>query len=159
MKDNAASRLLVSGTGYTVFNPQLAKAFGIPTALILQQLHYWLTQDTAFNNGGHRWVTRGAQEWVDRLQVFDIRTVRNSISSMERLGFVFSDYFGRQDNRKSYRIDYSVLCQLLTERVPGFIAQPTNSGSSFHLVVESPSTTYINKRPNKNSNSKMTESQ
>lgn len=97
------------------FCPALAEAFDIYGALILQQLHYWLTDEAAKVRDGHRWVAKPISTWVEEFRVFSPNTIRNKLELFESKGVIITAHFGKSwDRTKWYRIDYEKLSSFTT---------------------------------------------
>lgn len=96
--------------------PTAAVCFGTESAIILQQIHYWLINKIKFNDeksfiNGFYWVWRTYEEWEDDFPFMDDRTIQRRILDLEKSGVLISDQLRLKagDARKYYRIDYERL--------------------------------------------------
>lgn len=92
-------------------SPRLAEHLGsIPQALILQQLHYWLTDTGCRKREGVLWVAKPVGKWVEELVIYNEKTIRRALDDLCDLGIVVASHYGNlRDRTKWYRIDYSKL--------------------------------------------------
>ncbi len=72
-----------------LLQPVLVKNFGKSGALLLSQLHYWLTKKEPLgcNHQGDHWIYNTAEEWADQLQL-SARYVRHLFATFVDLGIV-----------------------------------------------------------------------
>ncbi len=110
---NQPKRVLSYQDKCLVMQPQVANKIGRSPALVLQQLHYWLSnsKDYGYELDGRRWIHNSYQQWQEQLSVFSLSTIRRAFSILEEIGVVLSQKLGRRggDQTKSYTIDYDKL--------------------------------------------------
>lgn len=89
------------------FQRAIAKEFGLGEAVILQQLHYLLTQTNSGREiGGRKWIFMTYEEWVARhFSFWSLMTVRRYFVELEAAGVIEScQPEGIVSRRKAYRI-------------------------------------------------------
>ncbi|RHW43469.1 replication protein [Neobacillus notoginsengisoli] len=96
--------------------PSLAKKIGLNEAIVLQQIHYWLTKELHMIEG-RSWVYNTYREWHDQLPFWSESTIKRVFKTLEDLGYVISGNFNRSkmDQTKWYTIDYEKLKELEEE--------------------------------------------
>lgn len=101
------------------FSPTIAKILGLNSAIILQQLHYWLDKNAKSQNNirdGKVWCYDTYEKWRERSFPFwSVDTIKRTFLSLEKKGIVISRQYGKYErNRvKWYTIDYRVLNGIL----------------------------------------------
>ena len=87
--------------------PSLAVRVGLKEAIVLQQFHYWL-QRSGNNRDGYKWVYNSYDEWHKQFPFFSKVTLRRTINSLEKQGYLVSGNYNKAgfDKTKWYRIDY-----------------------------------------------------
>lgn len=103
------SRLLINEPPL-MFTPSLAVEVGLPEAIFLQQLHYWLEKSNNIKEG-QRWVYNTYEEWQEQFPFWSASTIRRTIKSLEDKEILIVGKFNslKIDNTKWYRIDYDTL--------------------------------------------------
>lgn len=99
-----------------VVQPTLAKLLGLNKAIVLQQLHYWLSNPkVGVWHEGYKWIHNTYDEWQENFPFWSVDTIQRSILSLEKDGIIVSARFAPSayDKTKSYRIDYDVLASTL----------------------------------------------
>ncbi|WP_277973292.1 DNA-binding protein [Pantoea agglomerans] len=106
------SRLLINENPLQVL-PTLACAVGLNEAVILQQMHYWMSSSQHFYNG-RRWVYNSVPNWQKQFPFWSESTVKRALLSLERQGMVVSGNFNRdpRDHSKWYSINYEALASV-----------------------------------------------
>ncbi|NMM61651.1 DnaD domain protein [Clostridium sp. P21] len=96
-----------------VFQPKLAKIFGITESIILQQIHYWLLKSTHIIDG-IPWIYNSYEAWHNQISFLCKRTIIRAIKKLEDTGVVLSSNFNKSkmDKTKWYTIDYEKLQSL-----------------------------------------------
>jgi hypothetical protein len=92
--------------------PSLATAVGLNEAIILQQLHYWLIKNEHVIDGVS-WDYNSYEEWHAQFPWWSAVTIRRTITSLERRGYLRSGNFNRKksDQTKWYTIVYEQLAK------------------------------------------------
>lgn len=103
------NNLLISEPPLQVL-PTLAVRVGLKEAIVLQQFHYWL-QRSGNNRDGYKWVYNSYDEWHKQFPFFSKVTLRRTINSLEKQGYLVSGNYNKAgfDKTKWYRIDYQRL--------------------------------------------------
>ena len=106
-----------------VIQPELACAIGVNEALVLQQVHCWLTSSCTENNirDGRRWVyypmetqREGRSSWKDNFPFLTVRTIRRVFTRLENKGILITGTYNEntRDRTKWHTIDYEKLDQI-----------------------------------------------
>lgn len=103
------SKLLLDDKPLIVL-PSLAGKIGLNESIILQQLHYWLTESKNVRDG-EKWVYNTYKEWQQQFPFWSDKTIRRSITKLENDGLIITGNYNKMkiDNTKWYRIDYEKL--------------------------------------------------
>ena len=90
--------------------PSLAKEVGLNEAIMLQQMHYWLSKTTSEFNG-ERWFYKTLNEWQSELPFWSAMTIRRILENLEKQKLVKVGNFNKKrfDKTKWYTIDYKCL--------------------------------------------------
>lgn len=107
------SKLLIQESPLT-FQPSLASAIGLNEAIILQQIHYWVSnpKNKGYDQGGHKWVYNTYAEWKENnFPFWSEHTIQRIFLSLEEKGLIVSiqPMAGKYDRTKYYRIEYAKL--------------------------------------------------
>ena len=109
-----------SNTSYHLINeqpllvsPSLAVAIGLPEAMILQQLHFWLQTNPHIQNG-KPYVYNTYKQWQVKFPFWSWETMKRSLLHLEKLGIVEASNFNRNpiDKTKWYTINYEKLHEI-----------------------------------------------
>ncbi len=113
MHTKNVSRLLANEGICLITNPEVALTLGKSEAILLQQLHYWLTTDSEMGTilNGQRWIYNSYKSWAKNLRIYSESTIRRAISKLEKLGIILTQNLNkkRSDHTKWYTINYEVL--------------------------------------------------
>ncbi|MDQ0220741.1 hypothetical protein ELQ35_02120 [Peribacillus cavernae] len=109
------NKLILNGTPVLVF-PSLALKIGLNEAIMLQQVHYWLSKSQHWI-GGRKWVYNTYQEWNRQMPFWSVSTVKRTVRALEGMGYLISDRFNysQMDQTKWYTIDYEKFAELEEE--------------------------------------------
>lgn len=90
--------------------PSLAVNVGLNEAIILQQIHYWLTRSKVVIQG-HRWVYNSVTQWRAQFPFWSDDTIARSLKNLRSRGIVIAEQLSPDSRDRSYyyRIDYSKL--------------------------------------------------
>lgn len=99
--------------------PTLATRIGLNEAIVLQQIHYWITNaarsgDRRKQKDGKWWVYNSYREWKENnFPFWSEETIKRTIVNLEESGLIISMQmpYGA-DRRKWYTIDYAALEKL-----------------------------------------------
>ncbi len=91
--------------------PQLAVLIGLNEAIVLQQVHYWVTLNEKGGRNlqdGHHWTYNTYKAWQQQFPFWSIRTIKTIVSNLERSGLLIAGNYNklRQDRTKWYRINH-----------------------------------------------------
>lgn len=113
------SRLLINESPLQVL-PSLAVALGLNEALLLQQVHYWLTL-TRHHHDDRPWVYNTVDQWQAQFPFWSKRTIERVLASLEKGGYLLVAYYNEHpwDRTKWYSIDYDAV-----EALPAAEANP-----------------------------------
>jgi len=72
-----------------VILPRLAVLIGLNEAIVLQQLHYWLSGDKFGKtygevHDGRRWVYNTYEQWQEQFPFWSMMTVRRTLTSLRK---------------------------------------------------------------------------
>jgi uncharacterized phage protein (TIGR02220 family) len=93
--------------------PSLAVRIGMNEAVVLQQIHYWLSI-SKHTIEGKKWVYNTYEDWQRQFPFWSISTIRRTFYSLEKSGIVVSDNWNalQLDKTKWYTIDYEQLLKI-----------------------------------------------
>lgn len=103
-----------------VVDRELAKAFGLNEAIVLQQLNYWLNGKSAKLINGRKWIYNSYKQWqTDNFPFWSLATVRRAIENCEKKGLIITGNFNKAgfDKTKWYSIDYDAVDRGMSKRV------------------------------------------
>ncbi len=132
-----ANRIIVSGTTLALC-PELAKHFGKSAALVLQQLHYWLSkQNLSYGivENGYQWIRNSYKQWQAQIPHLSLSTIRRAFSELERLDIILSKTlegtagYPGGDQVKYFRINYDQLEAVFSSFSKIQIHRPSSSSS------------------------------
>ncbi|WP_409300286.1 conserved phage C-terminal domain-containing protein [Peribacillus sp. SCS-155] len=110
------SNLVIEEKTPLLILPSLAMKIGLNEAVLLQQVHYWLTQSPHFAKG-RRWVYNTYDEWNRQMPFWSYSTIKRIVNTLEKRGLLISDKFNysKMDQTKWYTIDYDKVAMLEEE--------------------------------------------
>lgn len=119
-----------------LFSPVLAKAFGHCGALLIQQIHYWVTVcPNDRSKDGFNWHYNSYEKWAGQVG-FSAREVRRTVKKLESLKVISIGVFNKHkyDRTRWYRVDYPGLCRALEVLLGGsWQVRTDTSGQNSHL--------------------------
>ncbi len=86
--------------------PNLAVAIGLKEAMILRQIHYWLKKS---KDG---WVYNSYPAWQKQFPFWSIDTIKRTIRSLEKSGYIISKQEASTYRRKHYTINYQAVDEI-----------------------------------------------
>lgn len=98
--------------------PTLAVKIGLNEAIILQQVHYWITnkdkRSKPYERDGRRWVYNTYEEWREQFPFWSVRTIQRHALTLEEKGLLVVEQFDLKagDARKYYTLNYDRLNEL-----------------------------------------------
>jgi hypothetical protein len=84
----------------------LKREYGVPEALLLQQIHYHCTGKNSINWDGHSWAERTLQQWAEEI-AFEKKTVERALVFLIKSKVVAVDDHGGK--ARLYRINHYML--------------------------------------------------
>jgi len=111
----AYSRLLIDEYPLIVL-PALAHAIGLNEAIILQQVHYWLSK-SPHRHDDKPWIYNSYEAWHGQFPFWSRNTIIRAIRHLEELGLLLVGNYNRLklDHTKWYTIDYTILGKWATQ--------------------------------------------
>src|SRR5690606_5241626 len=103
------SNLLINEQPLVVL-PSLAEKIGLNEAIMLQQIHFWLTRKP-HEKDGRQWIYNTYAEWATQFPFWSESTIKRTIRSLEKKGLIITGNYNRVkiDKTKWYTIDYEKL--------------------------------------------------
>ncbi|CAH2714773.1 hypothetical protein BACCIP111895_01949 [Neobacillus rhizosphaerae] len=141
------SRMLIKENPVIIV-PSLAVKIGLNEAVVLQQVHFWLTI-SKHKYEGKRWVYNTYLDWQKQLPFWSVSTIKRTIHSLERQGYLISGNWNvvKLDQTKWYTIDYLKLEELeecQTELPTGQFDFPPNQTEPVNSSNEAAEQTSLN---------------
>lgn len=153
------SKLLISESPLQVL-PTLAVKIGLNEALMLQQVHYWISNPMNKNvREGRVWVYKTYAEWQQEFPFWSLPTIKRTSLNLEKLGLLIaSATFNRliTDRTKWYTIDYDKLDSLdvgTIDQIDPMVGSKRSDGG-IKLILSIPETTPEITTKNNNKNPK-----
>ncbi len=110
-------RVLSTNEPFLVLSPATVKIVGRSAAIVLQQLHYWISSPAQYGQekDGRRWIYNTYEEWHKQIKVFSTKTIQRAFKTLVDLEIVLSERINKKasDQTLSYTIVYEKLAQLL----------------------------------------------
>lgn len=100
--------------------PSLARLVGLNSAIILQQIHYWLNASEHIIEG-ETWIYNSYKKWAKQFTWLTPRAIQKHILHLEREGYLISRQFKYRtgNNTKWYRIDFNHLHLMCEKQMDG----------------------------------------
>lgn len=96
--------------------PTLAEAIGLNEAIILQQIHYWITTPRmGKQHDGKRWIYNSVREWQEmNFPFWSEATIKRALANLRAFGLVLTENLNEKtyDRTLWYTIDYDALNRL-----------------------------------------------
>jgi uncharacterized phage protein (TIGR02220 family) len=111
MEERLLKKVLATKENPLVILPSLAIKIGLREAIILQQIHYWLTKNGAHVIEGRRWIYNTYTEWQKQFPFWSETTIKRSFLNLEKQGLLISGNWNalKMDKTKWYTINYEKL--------------------------------------------------
>lgn len=96
--------------------PSLAAAIGLNEAIVLQQVHYWVSNPkVGVVKDGRRWAWNKIAEWQEQFPFWSERTIRRVVKSARDMGCLLVEKHNdkQYDQTNYYSVDYDRLKQLI----------------------------------------------
>ena len=103
------SRLIINERPLLI-PPTLARKIGLNEAIVLQQIHFWLSV-SEHEKGGRKWVYNSYDDWQKQFPFWSKSTVIRIFNRLEESGYVESANYNAMtiDRTKWYTINYDLL--------------------------------------------------
>jgi hypothetical protein len=130
-------------------HPSLAHTFGVPQAIILQQIRFWMKTYSSADNkrhfhDGRWWVYNTYEQWQkDNFGFWSKRTIQRHINDLEKQGVLLSDEFNKDtgDRTKWYTIDFDAMDRLVETK----LKELTPSSQSVQMGISSKCPDHLDK--------------
>lgn len=127
--------------------PSLAAVLGsADEAIVLQQLHYWLSRTNNVQSDGHKWIYNSMADWLKQFPWIQSRArLTRYFDDLEKRGLIITGNFNKAkfDKTKWYRIDYDAL----TDLEQRLYQNESTSDSKQDNGVSQNESTYTNRLP------------
>ncbi|WP_158892452.1 MULTISPECIES: hypothetical protein [unclassified Pseudomonas] len=95
-------------------NVELATRIGLNEAIVLQQLHFWISGATyGVEHDGKRWIYNSIESWGEQFPFWSTDTIRRTLKKLEEMGVVQSEKLKKREHNhtKYYTIvaDHTLL--------------------------------------------------
>ncbi len=100
--------LLLSSRPVVVI-PELAMRLGLPEAMLLQQIQYWVTETTSgVDYDGRRWIYNTIDMWQKQLPFYSESTIKRAFGNLKKLGVLSVEKLNKSnhDMINYYAINY-----------------------------------------------------
>ena len=109
------SNLLINEPPLQVL-PTLAAEIGLNEAIVLQQIHYWISNPkVGKEHDGQRWIYNSVREWQDtNFPFWSEATIKRALHNLREMGLVLAENLNAStyDRTLWYTIDYRHLVKL-----------------------------------------------
>ena len=122
--------ILITNETPVIIPPALAKAYGVPEAALLQQIHYMSNQEKlGIIHEGKKWVYNSLEQWHAKLNFLSEKTIERAISNLKKLGIIHVKQLSpnKSDRTNYYLIDYSKLSHIPELASPSQGQNPTDN--------------------------------
>lgn len=109
--------------------PSLAKMIGLNEAIVLQQLHFYLSNPKAgVERDGERWIYNTYEQWQEEAFPFwSTDTIKRTFLKLQEMHIVEAcQPDGRESRRKYYRLNRGMIPKLTFENVPAEFPEEGN---------------------------------
>jgi hypothetical protein len=131
---SSENRIITSGKAL-VLCPKIKQHFGVSAALVLQQLHYWLSKENlsygVIDENGYQWIRNTYEQWCEQIQVLTLSTLRRAFSTLEKNNIILSQRFAEKSRYsggnqvKFYTINYDQLEAVMGDLEKSSINKPS----------------------------------
>jgi hypothetical protein len=131
-----------------MFQPSLAVAIGVNEAIVLQQVHYWLTVSKTEING-HKWVYNTLDQWQEQFPFFSINTVERTLKSLREKGLLVAENLSKDRFTRTlfYRIDYPKMGECtLPQNGEMYIRTETTTENTKHIDAHAEAKPKVSKK-------------
>ena len=109
------TKLLVSGDYPLIASPTLAKKYGVPSAMFLQKLHYFLQSSDAKCMEQQKYFYHSYEQWTDTLGIYSVSTIKRIVSKLKTAGILIVKKLSQNKwlQTNFYTINYRKLSALI----------------------------------------------
>ncbi len=109
------SKLLVRGDYPLIASPTLAQAYGVPSAMFLQKLHYCLQSSDAKCIQQQKYFYHSYAQWADTLGIYSVSTIKRIVSKLKNAGILIVKKLAQNKwlQTNFYAINYRKLSALI----------------------------------------------
>ena len=106
------NRLLINENPLLIL-PSLAKEIGLNEAIVLQQLHFWLSKEKHSIDGSY-WVYNTYKEWKKQFPFWSKSTIIRTFNKLEKANLIKTANHNKMkvDQTKWYTINYEKLDEI-----------------------------------------------
>ncbi|BET62888.1 MULTISPECIES: hypothetical protein [Yersinia pseudotuberculosis complex] len=118
-----STKLLINEPPLQVL-PSLAKKIGLNEAILIQQIHYWLSRSN-HQHDARKWFYKSAAEWADELGFWSDSTIRRTLANLLEMRLISVRQLHKvllnepYNRTKWYSINYDQLEQLNSANASG----------------------------------------
>jgi len=93
-----------------VILPELARKIGLNQAIVLQQLHYWISKSNKKYEDKY-WVYNTAEEWQEQFSFWSVDTIKRTFLKLKKDGYISVKQLSEDKRNKTnyYTINYELL--------------------------------------------------
>ena len=109
------NRLLINEHPLLIL-PSLAYAIGLNEAIVLQQIHFWISKEIHLYDGKY-WVYNTYDGWCEQFPFWSKSTVIRTFNKLEKDGLIVTGNYNKMkaDQTKWYTINYQKLDEISGE--------------------------------------------
>ena len=109
------TKLLVQGDYPLIASPTLAQAYGVPSAIFLQKLHYCLQSGEAQVIQQRKYFYHSYEQWAKTLGTYSPSTIKRIVSKLKKVGILVVKKLSQNKwiQTNFYSINYRKLSKLL----------------------------------------------
>lgn|SRR5690606_35558371 len=109
------TKLLVQGDYPLIASPTLAQAYGVPSAIFLQKLHYCLQSKEAQVIKQQKYFYHSYEQWSETLGTYSPSTIKRIVSKLKKVGILVVKKLSQNKwiQTNFYSINYRKLSKLL----------------------------------------------
>ncbi|GAA5556970.1 hypothetical protein Asch01_01686 [Acinetobacter schindleri] len=111
------SKLLVRGDYPLIASPTLAQAYGVPSAMFLQKLHYCLQSKDAICIKQQKFFYHTYENWAETLGIYSVSTIKRIVSKLKKAEILIVKKLAQNKwlQTNFYTINYRKLSSLLKD--------------------------------------------
>ena len=131
------TKLLVQGDYPLIASPTLAQAYGVPSAIFLQKLHYCLQSGEAQVIQQRKYFYHSYEQWAKTLGTYSPSTIKRIVSKLKKVGILVVKKLSQNKwiQTNFYSINYRKLSKLLKSLTASENVEPETED---HNQAESP---------------------